>query len=86
MSCRVLKRDMEVAMMDELVEKCRQRGIATIKGYYYPTAKNGMVKDFYAQQGFAKVKEDDNGNTEWEMSISGYSRRNTVIVVSNAHE
>ena len=86
MSCRVLKRDMEVAMMDELVGKCRQRGIATIKGYYYPTAKNGMVKDFYAQQGFAKVKEDDNGNTEWEMSISGYSRRNTVIVVSNAHE
>lgn len=39
MSCRVLKRDMELAMLDELVEQCRTRGIHTIYGYYYQTAK-----------------------------------------------
>ena len=39
MSCRVLKRDMELAMLDELVERCQEAGIEEIYGYYYPTAK-----------------------------------------------
>lgn len=64
MSCRVLKRDMEYAMMDELVNVCRQRGIQYIYGYYYPTAKNGMVRNFYHLQGFEEV-ENRNGNTIW---------------------
>ena len=47
MSCRVLKRDMEFAMMDALVNYCIKKEITKIFGYYYPTAKNGMVKEFY---------------------------------------
>jgi len=35
MSCRVLKRDMELAMLDILVAKCRGRGVEEIIGYYY---------------------------------------------------
>ena len=31
----------------ELLSKCKERNIDTIKGYYYPTKKNNMVKDFY---------------------------------------
>ena len=31
MSCRVLKRDMEYAMMDVLVDKCRKQGIDVYK-------------------------------------------------------
>lgn len=57
MSCRVLKRDMEYAMMDSMVEACQDCGIHTIVGYYYPTAKNAMVKEFYAQMGFTKIGE-----------------------------
>ncbi|MDE7276111.1 MAG: HAD-IIIC family phosphatase, partial [Lachnospiraceae bacterium] len=83
MSCRVLKRDMESAMMDELVSKCREAGIDRIKGYYYPTAKNGMVKEFYGVQGFVKTGEDAEGNTEWEFVIPGqYEKRNQVIRVN----
>lgn len=81
MSCRVLKRDMEFAMMDVLVEKCREAGLRTIRGFYYPTAKNAMVKDFYALQGFTKVSEDENGNSEWTIVLSGYVRKNAVIEV-----
>lgn len=82
MSCRVLKRDMEYAMMDALVEKCCKRGIASIRGFYYPTAKNGMVKDFYGLQGFTKIREDDQGNSEWEYVIEKeYVPKNTVITV-----
>ena len=83
MSCRVLKRDMEFAMMDELVEKARKIGIQKIIGYYYPTAKNVMVKDFYGIQGFTKVSEDETGNTVWEFIIpTEYESKNKVIKVN----
>lgn len=85
MSCRVLKRDMEFAMMDELVRQCRQRNISTIFGYYYPTAKNKMVKDFYQLQGFEKISEDDAGNTVWKFEIpADYKNKNEVINVEGA--
>lgn len=83
MSCRVLKRDMEFAMMDELVDKCQKTGITKILGYYYPTVKNGMVKEFYAMQGFTKISEDEEGNTVWEYSVTmQYGKKNQVIIVN----
>lgn len=82
MSCRVLKRDMEFAMMDTLAEKARRMGIKKLVGYYYPTAKNGMVKDFYDLQGFTKVTEAEDGSTTWELDLSqGYTNRNNVIQI-----
>lgn len=84
MSCRVLKRNMEYAMMDELVEKARDAEIRKLVGYYYPTAKNAMVKDFYALQGFTKVSEDEDGNTIWEFIIpEEYQKRQDVIEVND---
>lgn len=82
MSCRVLKRDMEFAMMDMLAKQCVARGVTEIRGYYYPTAKNKMVKEFYALQGFDKVSEDELGNTVWKLNINEqYKNKNHVIQV-----
>ena len=72
MSCRVLKRGMEDAMMDTLMAQAAAAGVKTVVGHYYPTAKNAMVRDFYAQFGFAKTAEDAEGNTEWRLEVSGY--------------
>lgn len=84
MSCRVLKRDLEYAMMDELVRRCREKGIRKIVGHYYPTAKNSMVKDFYSLQGFSKISEDEKGNTEWSFEIEDdYQPKNEVIEVED---
>lgn len=84
MSCRVLKRDMEFAMMDSIVEACQACGITRIMGYYYPTAKNTMVKEFYALQGFTKISEDAEGNTIWQLDIPAeYEKKNTVIAVKS---
>lgn len=84
MSCRVLKRGMEYAMMDTLVERCRETGIRRIHGYYYPTPKNNMVKSFYERMGFDKIEEDQMGNTEWILSIdSEYENKNMVIKVED---
>ncbi len=81
MSCRVLKRDMEYAMMDVLVETCKARGIRRIYGYYYPTAKNGMVRDFYGLQGFEKLRENEQ-ETVWRFDIpDNYEKKNHYIEI-----
>lgn len=82
MSCRVLKRDMEFAMMDELAVKAKERGIKTIYGYYYPTAKNKMVKDFYSLHGFDMIEEDGEGNRTYKLEVSAYVPKNKVIKVN----
>jgi FkbH-like protein len=85
MSCRVLKRDMEFAMMDALHQKALARGVRTIYGYYYPTAKNRMVKDFYSLQGFEMISEDSEGNRTYRLEVnSDYKQKNRYIHV-NCH-
>ena len=81
MSCRVLKRDMEFAMMDELVKKSLEKGIKTIYGYYYPTQKNKMVKEFYETQGFELLSCDSEGNKTYKLELDNYENKNNVIEV-----
>ena len=83
MSCRVLKRDMEYAMMDELVIKAQEQGIKKIIGYYYPTEKNAMVKDFYNLLGFNETKKDGAGNTIYEYIVPlNYKNKQDVIKIN----
>lgn len=86
MSCRVLKRDMEYAMMDTLIKRCKDRNVKRLYGYYYPTPKNNMVRDFYALQGFEKIEQDDKENTKWEYVIpEEYEHKNHVIMIENEY-
>ena len=80
MSCRVLKREMELAMLDKLVCECRKKGIEKIYGYYYPTAKNGMVKELFGSFGFTKIS-DEGGNTVWELPLGGYQNKTRHIAI-----
>lgn len=81
MSCRVLKREMEFAMLDEVVKAAQTAGLKKIIGYYYPTAKNSMVKELYGTFGFTKVS-DDNGNTVWELDIKEYQPHTKHILIN----
>ena len=85
MSCRVLKRDMELAMLDSLVAQAKKRGIREIYGHYYPTAKNKMVAGLYESFGFEKISQDEEGNTAWRLLVEGYEDKNTVIKVKEEH-
>lgn len=83
MSCRVLKRDMELAMMDVLADACMQRGISRVRGYYYPTPKNKMVQQFYEMLGFDKISESDDGSTVWSLSLKDdYALKTDVIQIN----
>ena len=81
MSCRVLKRGMEDAMMDCLVQDAVKRGVKTIVGYYYPTAKNAMVKEFYGGMGYTKTAEDAEGNTTWTLDVQSYSFKQPPMAI-----
>lgn len=82
MSCRVLKRGMEDAMLDTLVHDAKEKGIVTIIGYYYPTPKNNMVKEFYKKMGFKLVDEDENDNTTWKLDVASYEPKNPAIEIN----
>lgn len=86
MSCRVLKRDMEFAMLDRVVERAKERNLKKICGYYYPTAKNNMVRELFGTFGFEKVSEDENGNTKWILDVESYQNKNNYIDVKLNNE
>jgi len=80
MSCRVLKRDMEQAMLDVLVEHARAANILILKGFYLPTKKNDMVADHYERLGFTRVSLDPETNASaWSLDVASYAARNRHI-------
>ena len=72
MSCRVLTRGVEEYLMTYVVGEAQRRGLTRVTGRYIPTAKNGMVKEFFGRFGFSKVHEEPNGTAEWLLNTSDY--------------
>jgi FkbH-like protein len=69
MSCRVLKRRVEEAVLHELVRRARAAGARELRGHYLPTSRNAMVAGHYAGLGFALVAEREDGGTEWSLRL-----------------
>ena len=82
MSCRVLKRGMEYAMLDELVYQAKKRNINTLIGYYFKSGKNSMVKNLYKDFGFT-LKEINNEDSVWELNIKDYVNKQEIIEVES---
>lgn len=58
MSCRVIGREVESAFLQALLRYLVERGVEEVVGTYLPTAKNVLVKNFLADQGFEKCSEE----------------------------
>lgn len=82
MSCRVLKRQVEEEVMNEIVERARLLQCTSVKGLYLATAKNGMVKRHYQDLGFSTVRENEESG-EYELSVEGFEPRQTYISVES---
>ncbi len=83
MSCRVLSRGVEEYVMNYLFDHAARLQLAMVRGHYVPTAKNGMVKEFYSRFGFTKTKEEENGATEWALPVSAYEKKRVFIREEN---
>ena len=84
MSCRVLRRGMEYAMMDNLIKKAREKGVKIIRGHYCKTAKNNMVKELYGEMGFDKVSENEYGDSKWTTETAKQHKLNYFIDVKES--
>jgi FkbH-like protein len=69
MSCRVLGRKVEQAVLQQILGHARVAGITRLVGIYRPTDRNKLVADHYAKLGFVKTDEDASGTSRWELIV-----------------
>ena len=72
MSCRVLGRCVEQAVLQELVSHARSLGINRITGIYRATERNRLVEDHYAKLGFSECECLTEGSTMWSLDVASY--------------
>lgn len=72
MSCRVLGRRVDEAMLGELVRAARNVGVCTLVGRYLPSSKNGMVADHFDKLGFQLTRESSDGAREYAFKLSDF--------------
>jgi FkbH-like protein len=70
MSCRVLKRGMEYAMMNALINEAKNHGAKEIRGLYKKSNKNQMVAGLFSELGFLLVKQFPSGDSEWKLILT----------------
>lgn len=72
MSCRVIGRRVEEAVLAVVAEAARQAGATRLVGEYIPSPKNAMVVDHFAKLGFEKQSETADGTTSWHLDLAAY--------------
>lgn len=79
MSCRVLKRGVEAFAMNEIVKLAQRSGCGKVTGRYLRTAKNDMVRNFYADFGFICTDELEGGSSAWALDVAAWAPRQVFI-------
>ncbi len=79
MSCRVMGKNIEFALMDHVEEDLRRSGVETVTGMYLPTAKNKPVEELYSVMGYKKVCELSEGGAAYELNLSDRPKRTYYV-------
>ena len=69
MSCRVLERGVEQAVMQALAERAATSGAKELVGTYRSTPRNALVKDFYIRLGFAPTGQTDDRTATYRLAL-----------------
>ena len=86
MSCRVLGRGVEQAVLNEVVAAARAERATTLQATYIPTKKNGLARDLFARLGFSKVGDEPDGTTRWELDLAGYVPAEVPIKINSIQQ
>jgi FkbH-like protein len=70
LSCRVMGRAVETAMLAHLCDIAAARGLKAVSGLLIPTAKNVPVRELFEKHGFARTAEEASGATRWRLALS----------------
>jgi len=68
LSCRVIGRGVEAALVAHLAEQALLRQKARLEGWFLPTEKNAPAKEFYSSHGFEQVREEPEGSL-WVLDL-----------------
>jgi FkbH-like protein len=68
LSCRVIGRTVETALLAHLAESAAQRGRKRLVGWFLPTKKNAPARDFYEQHGFNRQETNGSGSL-WTLDL-----------------
>jgi FkbH-like protein len=68
MSCRVIGRTLETALLAHLAADARERGAKVLQGWFLPTKKNAPAGEFYAGHGF-EVAETTTEGVLWRLDL-----------------
>ena len=82
MSCRVLGREVEHAVLNQIAAEARARGIRRLIGVYRPTERNGMVREHYAKLGFVRVAATE-GEDRWVLELAQFTARDVPITITS---
>lgn len=81
MSCRVMGRKIEDAIIKDVEENARKRGYDKIIGLYIPTQKNKPVESLYESLGYDKKKVHDEGTIEYSLDLNKNLTRDVFVEV-----
>lgn len=70
MSCRVIGRSAETALLARIVRDAKAAGVRSIRGEFIPTKKNPPARDFYERHGFSMVSTSQDGTVTWTLDLS----------------
>jgi FkbH-like protein len=68
LSCRVIARTVETALLAFTAARARALGAERLQGWFLPTAKNAPAADFYRAHGFTPVEDREEGS-RWELDL-----------------
>jgi FkbH-like protein len=74
LSCRVIGRTVETALLAHLAESAAQRGRKQLFGWFLPTKKNAPARDFYEQHGFNRQETNGSGSL-WTLDLKSSTLR-----------
>ena len=83
MSCRVLGRRVEEAILAHLAAAARARGAAALVGRYIPSAKNKMVAQHYERLGFEIIEQRPDGTTVYRLALADYAPPNLPMRIDD---
>ena len=78
MSCRVLGREVEHVVLNQIAAEACARGIRRLIGVYRPTERNGMVREHYAKLGFVRAAASDSED-RWVLDLAQFAARDVPI-------
>jgi len=69
LSCRVLGRNVENALLVQIINIAKKNNIQYLHGEFISTQKNKPAQEFYQKFGFKKISNNKNNET-WELDLS----------------